>query len=41
MRGVTPNINSVLEKLMNFGETYFNVQELESEFLTQEYGIWN
>ena len=41
MRGVTPNINSVLEKLMNSGEIYFNVQESESEFLTQGYGIRN
>ena len=41
--GITPNVNSVSEKLTNFGENYFNVQESESEFLTQGDGIrnWN
>ena len=39
--GVTPNINSISEKLTNFGENYFNVQESESEFLTQGDGIQN
>ena len=39
--GVTPNINSVSEKLTSFGKNYFNVQEPESEFLIHGDGIQN